>query len=403
MTAKRACGHTLVLVLISAVAIYINVRSGDRPLLRRFDTALLPLLQADNPYLLNGIDLRPEGMGAPLPLGQLLGQDLSGMDLRKASFSPRGLRSVNLRGSHLVQANFSCVPLRAVDLSGADLREARLDFSGNCSPPPTSECPKEMTSAPGEPTSCVTLEIDLVGANLSNAILLGEVKTEKKDEPCKRWLVIKGYLDGARFNQAKLSCVALINESPTSPSFRPPAYAGISFVSSQIDHLWILSGNFIFSDFYKARVNHLRLLRPINMGFRFSSFEQLRCPSKGCWLEAIDSDTLNDNDTPKKSSKSKDHTDKDLTEVNLSLNVRGSRISSNLHLARKPKASEQWQWPALICNKKTVWKPKYDPPPPKDPPNPPMHPSCDQSARLLVDDPSTKPPIKVPPNRSPHR
>lgn len=385
MTTKRACGHALVLMLIGAVAININGSSADRPLLRRFDTALLPLLQADNPYLLNGMDLRPEGMGAPLPLGQLLGQDLSGMDLRKASFSPRGLRSVNLRGSHLVQANFSCVPLEKVDLSGADLRETRFDFSGNCSPPPTSKCPEEMTSLPGKLPYCVTLEVDLVGANLSNAILLGSVKTETNNEPCERWLVIKGYLDGARFNQAKLRCVALINKSPTIDPYRPPAYAGISFVSSQLEHLLILSGNFIFSDFYKARVNHL-LLNQINMDFRFSSFVQLSCPSEGCWLQVINTDP------PKKFVKSK--------EINLSLNVSGSPILSNLRLAPKPVAqSDQRQWPALICNKETLWKVWKS----KESPPPPMHPSCDHSVRLLVDDPSTEPLGKVPPNRSPHR
>lgn len=358
MTTSRACGHALVLVLVGAVTVFINASSADRPL-RRYDTALLPLLQTDNPYLLNGVDLRPEAMGAPLPLGQLRGQDLSGMDLRKALLSRRGLHSVRLRGAHLTQADFSCIPLEEVDLSGADLRETRFDFSA-CPPPLPARltaCPQEMGLPGSQPNSCFILDADLVGANLGGALLQGKVRATGEEsagpgnDPCEQWLLIRGRLNGARFEQATLRCVALINRptsllqksSPAGSEVAggsrqpgPPAYAGIRFVRSDLDHLLLLSGNFRFSDFWQARGTHLAVnLAAAHLGF--SSLAQWQCPSEGCQLKVFPAGER------ARSLAEGDH---------LSLNVSGSRIRSDLPLPVKAGT-----WPALLCDGGTVWTP----------------------------------------------
>lgn len=356
MTTSRAFVHALVLVLGGAVTVYINASSADRPL-RRHDTALLPLLQTDNPYVLNGVDLRPEAMGAPLPLGQLRGQDLSGMDLRKARFSRRGLHSVRLRGAHLTQADFSCVPLTRVDLSGADLRGARFDYSA-CPPSRSARlaaCPQEMNPTGSRPDSCFTLDADLVGANLEGALLQGKPKASGGNAPsdandrCEQWLLIRGRLDGARFDQATLRCVALINKPPPplqaanragaedgggSRRAPPPPYAGIRFVRSDLDHLLLLRGNFRFSDFWQARGTHLAVrLDAAHLGF--SSLAQWQCPSDGCRLRVF---PTGEQARPLAASD------------RLSLNVSGSPIRSDLPLPDGPN-----EWPVLLCDSHTAW------------------------------------------------
>jgi uncharacterized protein YjbI with pentapeptide repeats len=368
VTTTRACGHALALVLIGAVTVFINASSAERPL-RRYDAALRPLLQTDNPYLLTGMDLRPGSMGAAMPLGQIQGQDLSGMDLRKAIFSGRGLRGVRLRGSHLAQADFSCVPLEAlddntrVDLSGADLRETRFDFSGCPTPlpPGRTACPQEMKLPGNTSPSCFTLEADLVGANLSGALLQGKPRASREAmargesprvnpmvDPCERWLVIRGKLDGARFEQATLRCVALINRSASpkgaaSPAAAAaaadgvrPAFAGIRFVQSDLDHLLLQGGNFLFSDFWKARVSHL-MVNLSEANLRFSSLAQWDCPGKECVVQVIPAE---------------EQAAAAAARGLLALNVSGSRIRSNL-----PLASRAEHWPALLCDDGTTWTP----------------------------------------------
>lgn len=357
MTTPRAFVHALVLVLGGAVTGFINASSADRPL-RRYDTSLLPLLQADNPYVLNGVDLRPEAMGAPMPLGQLRGQDLSGMDLRKARFSPSGLHSVRLRGTHLAQADFSCIPLTTVDLSGADLRGARFDYSA-CPPSRPARpaaCPQEMDlTGSRRANSCFILDVDLVGANLEGALLQGKVKASggkhigTGNDRCEQWLLIQGRLDGARFGQATLRCVALINRPPPllqapsppgsadgggSQRSAPPAYAGIRFVRSDLDHVLLLRGNFRFSDFWQARGTHLAVrLDAAQLGF--SSLAQWQCPSGGCQLRVFPTGER---------ARSLAASDR------LALNVSGSQIRSDLPLPAEPN-----EWPALLCDSQTAW------------------------------------------------
>ncbi|MCT0211967.1 MULTISPECIES: pentapeptide repeat-containing protein [unclassified Synechococcus] len=363
MKTIQACSHTLGLMLIGAVTIYINGSSVEQPL-RGYDKALLPFLQKDNPYLLNGMDLSLEGMGAPLPLGQIRGEDLSGMDLRKAMFSHHGLHGLRLRGSHLSQANFSCVPLKNVDFSGADLHESRFDFSSCQSqlPPLDKKCPEGIKLLGGT-SSCFILKADLVGANLSGALLQGKLSKWKvntkgeipktdpflqgklsdkwkvntkgeipKSNPCEQWLVIQGKLDGARFERATLRCVALINQSPSPKGAGRQAYAGISFIQTNLDHLLLESGNFLFSDFWQAQVSHLAVRLPA-ANLRFSSLAELQqCPTEGCLLEVIPAGPLASFYAIKN---------------RLSLNVMGSRIHSNL-----PLAASSSEWPALMCNNK---------------------------------------------------
>lgn len=347
MTTQQVIGHISALVLAGAVTVFINSSSAERPL-RRYDTALLPLLQTDNRYLFNGVDLDHEGVVAPMPFGMPRGQDLSGMDLRKAVFSPSGLIDLRLRGSHLAQAEFSCVPLNRVDLSGADLRETHFDFS-KCECPaslqskftnlPRDQRIKEELECTG-PAS-VVLQVDLVGANLSGALLQGKVKPESvktSEDPCEKWLVIKGRLNGARFEQAKLQCVALINLNSTAPNVvfqAPPEYAGIRFVQSNLNHVYLQSGNFMFSDFWQARVNDLRVnLKDAEL--RFSSLGGWQCPKNDyCSMRF-------------------DHPGEAISKQ-LSLSVTGSRIRSNLPLPAQPKADQPNSWPALLCDEGTEW------------------------------------------------
>lgn len=338
MKVLRVMGHAVVLTLFGTLAIFINASSPDRPLGRQAN-ALLPMIRENRPYLLKGLDLSPEGIGARLLPIRLQGQDLAGMDLREARFPSRGLRNIRLRGAHLARADFSCVALENVDFSGADLGNTLFDYS-NCNHwQQTHLCPQ----IDGERLApCSIIQVDLKGTDLSGSLLQGRMNskgshtTPGPGQFCDHWLVINGDLQGARLKQATLRCVVLNNHTspqPASPSqSSPPAYAGISFVSSTLENVILNRGNFVFSDFWQARVVRMLVNLPF-VDLLYSSMADLRCPPEGCelWVPAPASHKI---------------------DSRLSINVRGSRIRSNLVLG-----SSSSSWPALMCDGSTSWKP----------------------------------------------
>ncbi len=402
MKGFRGVGHAILLTLIGTLAIFINASSEERPL-GRHRNALLPLLRDNHPYLLKGLDLNPEGIGLDaklLPIS-LQGQDLSGMDLREARFTPSRLKGIELQGAHLARADFSCVALEEVDFAGADLSEARFDFSECNKQKPNDRC-REIDTLQGSP--CSIIWINLKGANLSRSLLQGkpltqgEVKFENVQPTestrfCDHWLVIQGNLEGASFSDATLRCVVLINEIPEPSSkptgavqhadnvLTPPEYAGIKFVKSNLENVILLSGNFVFSDFWEARVVRM-WVNLTSADLRFTSLGKLNCPKNGCelWNTPQKSKFLRGNFVfsdfwkagivrmwvsmpsvalhstfqakilcppngcelwlpPLQSSHSR-----------LSLNVRGSHIGSDI----RPRTSDE-ERPALLCDGETEW------------------------------------------------
>lgn len=304
MKGFRGVGHIGLLTLIGTLAIFINASSEERPL-GRHSNALLPLLRDNHPYLLKGLDLNPEGIGLDprlLPIS-LQGQDLSGMDLREARFTPSRLEGIELQGAHLARADFSCVALKEVDFAGADLSEARFDFSECKESKPTEKCPEIGAS---QVSQCSIIQVNLTGANLSRSLLQGKsllqeqvnsgrVEPTESTQFCDRWLVIQGNLEGANFSDATLRCVVLINEM-SGPSSKltgavqhadngptPPEYAGIKFVKSTLENVILLSGNFMFSDFWEARMVRM-WVNLTSVDLRFTSLGKLNCPPSGCEL-----------------------------------------------------------------------------------------------------------------------
>jgi hypothetical protein len=127
-----------------------------------------------------------------------------------------------------------------------------------------------------------------------------------------------------------------------------PEYAGLQFGGARVAALKLESGDFNFSDFYRA---HLRLLEfdPERVALRFTTLASLQGCERGCRLmESPPSQRFNGK--------------------RLSLNVRDSTIISNLLLpaelppkpskpSKQPPGSAQGiDWPALMCNSNSVWR-----------------------------------------------
>lgn len=312
MTRQTSRTHLLLIGALAGVVMFINASSSDNPL-RAQDRDLFALLSAENPKLLRGLDLLSPAWGSLL-VGDLQTLDLSGQDLRSLRLSKRSLKHVNLRGSHLDQATFQCVPMTNVDLSGAELRQSRFHYS-DCSP------------------RVNPLKLQLNGADLSSAVLQGG---QLKDNKCQSTLVIEGNLNGAKFEGASLQCVRLINTAAVVPRFpSSPQYAGINFVNSDVSHLELNSGDFVFSNFYRAKLRRLSL-DPATADLRFSTLADLQCPKELCVFQL----------EPDSSASSEA-----AAETRLSLNVRGSRLISNLALAQATN-----QWPALLCDQDSQWR-----------------------------------------------
>lgn len=308
MTAEptRAPIHLLAMALLSSAVLFINADSSAPPL-RTQDRDLFTFLRRDHPDLLRGLDLRPPAWHR-FPQASLVAVDYSGLDLRGLRLSGRALQHVNLAGSHLETAEFTCVPMRNVSLSGAHLQGAHFDYN---------KCD----------SSQLTLTMDLNGADLTKA----ELRGQKDGEKCKTPLEIRGNLNGARFQGATLDCVKLMNTSKalhSSSSPSQPRYAGINFTESKSKDLTLTKGDFVFSNFWKAKLDLLQY-NPREADLRFSTLESLTCPQDGCRIQT---------------------TAQPADEDKLSLNLRGSQINSNL-----PLPSTTTGWPALLCNQESQW------------------------------------------------
>lgn len=338
---RPATSHLLLLAGLGCLVLCINAR-GSEPSLRGLDRDLFSLIRADYPDQLRNLDLT-RGLWPKLHLSAM---NLAGEDLRGLRMSGNRLSDLDLRGSHLEQAEFRCVSMDNVNLAGAKLNEVKFDYA---------ECAGDGRAK---------LVIDLNGADLSAAELVGgELHLGNPQKTCKKMLMIKGNLNGAKFTEAMLQCVTLENASGDEKGKRqqgnpihstpiPPLYAGINFIKTKVNALTLASGDFRFSDFYQANLQQLTF-NPSLASLSFSSLADLQCPdAQPCMLSQVDKQDAKN--VPGSRAKVLD---------GLSLNLRDSRIRSNLSL---PSASAPSRgWPALLCNKKTSWSPypKFDPGP----------------------------------------
>lgn len=332
---RPATSHLLLLAGLGCLVLCINARGSERSL-RGLDRDLFSLIRADYPDQLRNLDLT-RGLWPKLHLSAM---NLAGEDLRGLRMSGNRLTDLDLRGSHLEQAEFRCVSMDNVDLSGAKLNEVKFDYA---------ECAGDGQAK---------LVIDLNGADLSAAELVGgELHLGNPQKTCKKMLMIKGNLNGAKFTEAMLQCVTLENASGDEKGKRqpgnpiPPLYAGINFIKTKVNALTLASGDFRFSDFYQANLQQLTF-NPSLASLSFSSLADLQCPDEQpCMLSQVDKQ--DGKNVPGSRAKVLD---------GLSLNLRDSRIRSNLSLPSAPSGG----WPALLCNKKTSWgkpDPKFVPDP----------------------------------------
>lgn len=324
-----ASPHVLMIAGLTCIVAFINASGLERPL-GMLDRDLHASLRGDYPDLLRGLDLRqPERM----PILNLSAMHLAGEDMRALSMSYNTLRDLDLRGSHLEASHFQCVSMDRVNLSGADLKGAKFDYA-NCGGDADPKHAKDYT-----------LTINLNGADLSSAVLEGNqyVEDGQKGE-CGRRLKIVGNLNGARFTGATLRCVILVNEekgdtiSSKAKIYSLPRYAGINFVDSKGSTLYLQQGNFRFSDFYKANLD-LMQFSPDRADLSFSTLAQLQCQNApdGCRIMQIEDGNFSASGASRSSQK-------------LSLNLRGSRVTSNLPLP------DSRGWPAILCNQESVWQ-----------------------------------------------
>ena len=322
--------HLLVMAGLSSVVVFINASGFERPL-RVLDRDLHTSMRSDFPDLLRSLDLRPP---LKIPILNLSFMNLAGEDMRGLRMANNSLRDLDLRGSHLEEAHFQCVRMDRVNLSGADLKDSRFDYA-SCSADGDSASTKDYT-----------LNVNLNGADLSSAVLEGKQHTEgmQKGE-CQRILKIVGNLNGAQFKGATLRCVTLVNQAKRkiNPSEQSaPRYAGINFVNSKASTLRLEQGSFRFSDFFSANLELLQF-NPGKADLRFSTLAQLQCTTspQGCQImQTSQGDSSGVGTGVGKSS----------PPTKLSLNLRGSKVISNLPLPAS------LGWPALLCNRESAWR-----------------------------------------------
>lgn len=321
---RSTSSHLLLIAGLSSVVVFINASGSERSL-RLLDRDLYTVLRGDHPDLLRNLDL---SWAQLTPIYNLSAMNLAGEDLRGLRMHGNRLNNLDLSGSHLEQAEFKCVSMKEVVLSGANLKEARFDYS---------DCPNK------------TLRIDLNGADLSSAMLIGGTPTPGRDsEPaCNKKLTIEGNLNGARFNNATLQCIVLINRpKPTAgngdatpdAAHSRPEYSGINFVNSNVNALTFKEGDFRFSDFYRAKLK-LLAFDPKKTLLAFSTLANLQCTDDSQFCRLMQIDSAGERPQPVSDQMPR-----------LSLNLRGSSILSNLPL---PVAG---QWPAYLCDKRTRWQ-----------------------------------------------
>lgn len=325
---------------------------GAWPAFRQQDTSLLHWNLASNSEALKGLsqDIRSEGADWGNDLRHHLrnyltleNMNLSGLDLSSSDLSDMSLENVSLAGTRLVNADFSCTDLSGVDFSGAKLMNSRLDYS-RCKDPAerhistknlhcSQEIIKEVNNAnlpflpffQLNPESITCLEATFVGADLSKTQIRGDWgrRSLGEDKKCERLLVLVGNMSGAVFNEANLTCVALIHQAdspapvflalpylvqlqnwyaqPTysgkkvkdqskkeqanspmqKPNATPPAhfsFNGISFTEARLDRVSLLKGPFKFSQFERAKLMGLFLNIGVDKAdLDYSRFNEINC------------------------------------------------------------------------------------------------------------------------------
>jgi len=293
---------------------------GAWPAFRQQDTSLLHWNLASNSEALKGLsqDIRSEGADWGNDLRHHLrnyltleNMNLSGLDLSSSDLSDMSLENVSLAGTRLVNADFSCTDLSGVDFSGAKLMNSRLDYSGcshhvsttdaQCSSNTQKIIKAELTAGnwPFHPSNhngrkiikYACLEVTIVGADLSKAQIRGDQGRASLNDPnhhCDQLLVLVGNMSGAVFNEANLTCVALIHQpgsaAPGSVAKAagenpdPISFNGISFTGARLDRVSLLKGPFRFSQFERA--NLMGLFLNIGVGktdLDYSRFNEINC------------------------------------------------------------------------------------------------------------------------------
>jgi uncharacterized protein YjbI with pentapeptide repeats len=261
----RLLGPLMVLGVLGVFG-YIN-SIGAWPAFRQQDTSILHWILASNPEALKGLthDIKTEPDEPPSPerngLWNLLRNyltleniNLSGLDLSSTDFGDMSLENVSLAGARLVNSDFSCADLTRVDFSGAKLMYSRFDYSkcpdhistkgasnknSQCSS--VSEIIKKDKSPfyppsdPKNPLPYSCLEGTFIGADFSHAQIRGDEPQGRGNNAgiaqknyCNHLLILVGNMSGANFNNAKLTCVALI-QRPISEAASPIVFNGIKF------------------------------------------------------------------------------------------------------------------------------------------------------------------------------
>lgn len=330
-------------LMVLGILGYIN-SIGAWPAFRQQDTSILHWILASNPEALKGlthdIKTEPDERSSQERNGlwnllrnylTLENINLSGLDLSSTDFGDMSLENVNLAGARLVNSDFSCADLTRVDFSGAKLMYSKFDYS---------KCPDHISTKgvlnkgsqcsrvsniimtkkwpfypPPDPNNQLTyscLEGTFVGADFSNAQIRGvrpriRSKTNKdknndkeknKDNYCDHLLVLVGNMSGANFNNAKLTCVALLHQSDTQVSGNQPnkdknnrngdghknpegaegpfTFNGINFTEARLDRVSLLEGPFRFTQFERANLKGL-FLNLDKADLDYSRFNEIQC------------------------------------------------------------------------------------------------------------------------------
>ncbi len=293
---------------------------GAWPTFRQQDTNLLHWILAGNSETLKGLsqDIKSEVPDWGNALRQNLrnyltiaNMNLSGLDLSSSDLGDMSLENVSLAGSLLVNADFSCTDLSQVDFSGAKLMNSKFDYSAcshhvsttdaQCSSNTQKIIKAELTAGnwPFHPSNhngrkiikYTCLEATFVGADFSKAQIRGDQGRASLNDPnhhCDQLLVLVGNMSGAVFNEANLTCVALIHQlgsaAPGSVAIAagenpvPISFNGISFTGARLDRVSLLKGPFRFSQFERAKLMGLFL----NIGagkadLDYSRFNEINC------------------------------------------------------------------------------------------------------------------------------
>jgi uncharacterized protein YjbI with pentapeptide repeats len=262
-------------LMVLGILGYIN-SFGAWPAFRQQDTSILHWILASNPEALKGlthdIKTEPDERSSQERSGlwnllrnylTLENINLSGLDLSSTDFGDMSLENVNLAGARLVNSDFSCADLTRVDFSGAKLMYSKFDYSkcpdhistkgvlnkgSQCSRVSniimTKKWPFYPPLDPNNPLTYSCLEGTFIGADFSHAQIRGDSpqsrskmnknndKDKNENNYCNHLLILVGNMSGANFNNAKLTCVALIQQ-PIPKAASPIVFNGIKFGDPQ--------------------------------------------------------------------------------------------------------------------------------------------------------------------------